>query len=53
MEFIDEKLSQYAEKHTTPENNLLLNINRNTHAQVLAPRMLSGHLQGQTSEFIF
>lgn len=47
MEFIDEKLSQYAEKHTTPENNLLLNINRNTHAQVLAPRMLSGHLQGR------
>ena len=47
MEFIDEKLSQYAEKHTTPENNLLLNVNRNTHAQVLAPRMLSGHLQGR------
>jgi predicted O-methyltransferase YrrM len=47
MEFIDKKLSQYAEQHTTPENKLLKSLNRDTHANVLAPRMLSGHLQGR------
>lgn len=47
MEFIDKKLSQYAEQHTTPENELLKSLNRYTHANVLAPRMLSGHLQGR------
>ena len=47
MEFIDEKLSKYAEKHTTPENELIKSLNRYTHANVLAPRMLSGHLQGR------
>jgi caffeoyl-CoA O-methyltransferase len=47
MEFIDEKLSKYAEKHTTPENELIRSLNRDTHANVLAPRMLSGHLQGR------
>ena len=47
MEFIDKKLSQYAEQHTTPENELLNSLNRDTHTNVLAPRMLSGHLQGR------
>ena len=47
MEFIDKKLSQYAEQHTTPENELLKSLNRDTHANVLVPRMLSGHLQGR------
>ena len=47
MEFIDKKLSQYSEEHTTPENELLKALNRDTHANVLAPRMLSGHLQGR------
>ena len=47
MEFIDKKLSQYAEQHTTPENELLKSLNRDTHTNVLAPRMLSGHLQGR------
>lgn len=47
MEFIDKKLSQYSEEHTTPENELLKALNRDTHVNVLAPRMLSGHLQGR------
>ena len=47
MEFIDKKLSKYSEEHTTPENELLKALNRDTHANVLAPRMLSGHLQGR------
>jgi len=47
MEFIDEQLSSYAEKHTTAEPELLQKLNRDTYANVLIPRMLSGHLQGR------
>jgi predicted O-methyltransferase YrrM len=47
MEFIDEKLSVYAEAHTTAESNVLEELNRETNAKVLSPRMLSGHLQGR------
>lgn len=47
MEFINPELSRYVEGHTTPENELLARINRDTHAKVLMPRMLSGHLQGR------
>lgn len=47
MEVINEQLQAYAEEHTSPENNLLKTINRETHAKVLKPRMLSGHLQGR------
>jgi caffeoyl-CoA O-methyltransferase len=47
MEFIDQKLSDYSTDHTTPETPLLKKINRDTHANVLKPRMLSGHLQGR------
>lgn len=47
MEFIDEQLSTYAEKHTTAEPELLQKLNRDTYANVLIPRMLSGHLQGR------
>jgi caffeoyl-CoA O-methyltransferase len=47
MEFIDEDLQQYAEAHTSPESTLLGEINRQTHLQVMKPRMLSGHLQGR------
>lgn len=47
MEFIDEKLMRYAEQHTDNENAILAELNRETNAKVLAPRMLSGHLQGR------
>src|SRR5690606_6275354 len=46
MEFIDSKITHYAEQHTTPESDVLKNLNRETYAKVLMPRMLSGHLQG-------
>jgi len=52
MEFIDEKIEHYAEAHTTPENVLLKRINRETHAQVMRPRMLSGHMQGRVLAMI-
>lgn len=47
MEFIDPAIQAYAEKHTTDESDLLKRLNRDTHAQVMMPRMLSGHLQGR------
>lgn len=47
MEFIDQKLNEYAESHTSPEADLLQKINRETNLEVLRPRMLSGHLQGR------
>ncbi|MBY0434640.1 MAG: O-methyltransferase [Cyclobacteriaceae bacterium] len=47
MDFIPSELSQYAEGHTSTESELLKRINRETHAQVMMPRMLSGHLQGR------
>ncbi len=47
MEFIDEELLRYAEDHTSPESELLRKVNRQTHLNVLKPRMLSGHLQGR------
>jgi caffeoyl-CoA O-methyltransferase len=47
MEFIDKKLANYSEQHTTAETKLLTELNRDTYANVLAPRMLSGHIQGR------
>lgn len=44
MDLLDTALSQYVEQHTEPETGLLKNINRDTHAEVMMPRMLSGHL---------
>jgi caffeoyl-CoA O-methyltransferase len=52
MEVIHEGLQRYAEQHTTPENDLLKKINRDTHANILRPRMLSGHLQGRVLAMI-
>jgi caffeoyl-CoA O-methyltransferase len=47
MDIIQPAISKYAEDHTTPESEVLKQINRDTHARVLMPRMLSGHLQGR------
>ena len=52
MEILNEQLQRYAEQHTTPENELLKRINRDTCANVLMPRMLSGHLQGRVLSMI-
>lgn len=47
MEFLPEHIDQYACIHTESESSLLAKINRETHAQVMKPRMLSGHMQGR------
>lgn len=47
MNILNEAIQRYAEQHTSEESPLLSRINRDTHAQVMMPRMLSGHLQGR------
>lgn len=47
MEFLPEKIENYALAHTTEEPKLLAELNRETWANVMIPRMLSGHLQGR------
>jgi caffeoyl-CoA O-methyltransferase len=47
LEFLPEHIDQYACIHTESESGLLAKINRETHAQVMKPRMLSGHMQGR------
>ncbi len=41
------RIQHYSEEHTSAETSLLQKVNRATHANVLMPRMLSGHLQGR------
>lgn len=43
---IDKKLEEYIEQHTTPEDEVLYELNRQTHLKAIKPRMLSGHVQG-------
>jgi caffeoyl-CoA O-methyltransferase len=47
MEFLDPKLDQYVCEHTSAEDDLLKKIYRETHLEVMKPRMLSGHFQGR------
>lgn len=46
MEFIDDKIEAYSLAHSQPESDVLKKLNRDTHAHILMPRMLSGHMQG-------
>lgn len=47
MEFIPQEIDRYCCTHSEDENDLLKRINRETHVEVLQPRMLSGHFQGR------
>jgi len=49
---VSKQIEQYIEKHTTPEAEALQELNRETHAKVMMPQMLSGHVQGKFLEFI-
>ena len=40
-------LDEYICAHTTPENEVLEAITRDTHVHILNPHMLSGHVQGR------
>ena len=47
MEFIDEAIEEYSRLFSDTPSELLQSLDRETHARILQPRMLSGHLQGR------
>ncbi len=42
-----EALERYVHDHTEAEEELLRELDRETHRRTVAPRMLSGHIQGK------
>jgi predicted O-methyltransferase YrrM len=52
MDFLDPEIEHYALEHTEEESILLNELNRQTHLNILQPRMLSGHLQGRILSFL-
>jgi caffeoyl-CoA O-methyltransferase len=52
MEFLNKDLAKYIEAHTSSEPPLLKKLNRDTYANILMPRMLSGHFQGRVLSMI-
>ncbi len=49
---IKKDLQEYAENHTSPEDEVLYQLNRETHLKTIHPRMISGHLQGKFLEMV-
>ena len=47
MDFLPEHIENYVIEHSQAEPELLQQLSRETWQKVLAPRMLSGHLQGR------
>lgn len=47
MNFLPNHIEKYADQHTSPESELLNELERQTYIKILQPRMLSGHLQGR------
>lgn len=52
MDFFPKHLQNYADNHTSPEPDYLLELNHETYREVLVPRMLSGHYQGRALSMI-
>jgi caffeoyl-CoA O-methyltransferase len=52
MNTANETLYEYCENHSSNEPEVLRQISRDTHANLLKPRMLSGHLQGRLLSMI-
>lgn len=47
FDIISADIQQYCDDHTQPESDVLKKLTRHTFANVLQPRMLSGHFQGR------
>ncbi|MEN9521798.1 MAG: hypothetical protein RL065_175 [Bacteroidota bacterium] len=52
MNLFDEALHNYIEQHSTPLNDVLQNLYRDTHLRTLSPMMVSGHQQGILLQFL-
>lgn len=48
----DDAIYEYARQHTSPEDEVLAALNRETHLRTVYPNMLSGHLQGKFLEMV-
>jgi caffeoyl-CoA O-methyltransferase len=46
MDFFPKHLTEYIERHSSTEDPLLAELNRQTHLRCLMPQMVSGHQQG-------
>lgn len=44
---VPDNLQAYCDNHSSQENEVLKNLNRYTNANILQPRMISGHFQGR------
>jgi caffeoyl-CoA O-methyltransferase len=51
MDFLPKEINQYSEAHSQAEPELLQQLSRETNANILKPRMLSGHFQGRFLSF--
>ncbi len=52
MNFTLKKLTDYCTAHTTDQDEVLYELERETNLKTLAPQMISGHLQGTLLTFI-
>ena len=51
-ETVMDLLEKYIHEHSSAEDSLLHELDRQTHLRVLNPRMISGHIQGKLLELI-
>lgn len=49
---VSKEIEKYIEQHSTPEDTVLAELNRETYLKAINPRMLSGKLQGRFLEMI-
>ncbi|MFT5954070.1 MAG: caffeoyl-CoA O-methyltransferase [Cyclobacteriaceae bacterium] len=52
MDFLPKDIADYAERYTAAPSKGLQQLDRETHLEVLKPRMISGHLQGRLLSMI-
>ncbi|MDE6183754.1 MAG: O-methyltransferase [Rikenellaceae bacterium] len=52
MQYNRNELDHYVRSHSTPESDILRELDRATHLQAVQPRMLSGHIQGKMMEMM-
>ena len=52
MKIINEHVEHYVEQHTSPESELMKNLNRDTNLRTFYPTMLSGQVQGKFLEML-
>lgn len=46
MKFLPHEIEEYAATFSTKEDEVLYELNRETHLKIMLPQMLSGHIQG-------